>query len=128
MTPDAARDLRAAFAALKREEAASAPAVASLPLSAETPRPRRRWTRWALATVPAAALAVLALWLRTGTEPESATADLSSVGTWYTATDVLLEPHGFERLRTLPWQDDEDDTDASVDPSPSSRLTRRMHT
>ncbi len=128
MTRDDDRDLREAFAALKREEAASVPAFASMPRQTETSRHRRPWFRWALAAVPVAALTVLALWLRTGPEPQSSTADLSSVGTWYTATDVLLEPHGFELLRTLPWQDDKDDTDSSVDPSPTSRLTRRMHT
>ena len=130
--PDDA-DLRAAFASLRRDEAARAPTRARI-LAGARARPATGH-RWALAAAPVAALALLALWLlpagrvdEVAPPPsDAARAPLETLGAWYTATDVLLEPHGWELLRRLPWEEYED-AEPVDELRPTSRITRRMST
>ncbi len=91
--------LRAAFDALRRDEAARAPSFQQL-----LAEPRPRTPMWRPVLVAGSAVALLAaVWISTSVlqEPE-AMPDLCSIGAWHTPTDVLLETPGRELLRDLP--------------------------
>ncbi len=121
-------DLREAFALLRSEEAQRAPTRAQLDAAAPRPTPGLRWL---LLAAPIAAVALVALWLvPAGSDrdfsPPMAEAARATPGGWYTATDVLLEPHGSEILHTLPWEYEGEEPVEEL--RPTSRLKRRMST
>jgi len=92
------RDLRTAFAALRRENAAGAPSFAATLAGARSRAVRRRLPLFAVAATIAAAL-LLVVVLRD--RRPGLTIDLATVR-WEAPTDFLLALPGAELLRAVP--------------------------
>jgi hypothetical protein len=135
MTPDD-QDLREAFARLKHDEAEAASPLAGVLARARSSEGSRFDRRWVLAAVAVAGMVLLAIRLVPAPVEHAANGaadrtlgDEVLAFTWYTSTDVLLEPHGIELLRTVPWQEDEEEEpELSGNPRPTSRAAWRMYT
>ncbi len=104
---DPDRDLRSAFAALRDEEAHSAPSLAQL--LAREPAPRARWLAFALPAATAAC--ALAVWwlaatppgaLRSPFAPAASAPPPIALGSLRGPTDALLSLPGTDPLRALP--------------------------
>ena len=106
MNADDDRDLKARFAALRDEDAASAPSLASV-LHGRTVRPTANRSRWipVAALASAAALTTVAL-LATGgrreTSLDEAIAAAQSIASWTAPTDAWLTLSDFEIPDSVP--------------------------
>jgi len=100
------RELRERFAALRDEDAASAPSLSRV-LRGRTAQPPARPSRWIPVTVLATAAVVTAVVLvrtlrGTGPSTEDAIAQATSLSSWTAPTDAWLTLSGFEILNSVP--------------------------
>jgi len=114
--------LRDAFAALRREDEARAPALAPLlvaPRARTAPRPRAPW----LLVATAAALALV--FVARAPQPPPEPPDDFAVGSWRMPSDVLLELPGAELLGSPRWETLEAPAREPI--GPQSRIPGRSH-
>ena len=99
---DDGADLRAAFAAVRREDAAGAPPFeAVIAASRRGPHRRRPWLVPALTGTVAAAVVAIAV-LTVARRPEPRLPGVPSFEDWTAPTDFLLRTPGMEMLETVP--------------------------